>query len=96
MLKQWLKKDHIAIQMLLLASLLLPCLFCWLLGNLYVENIPLGVVDLDNSSFSRQIIRGLEDHPGFTVQYVEDPCLPAVKILLYCQALWFHCQGVVA
>ena len=51
MLKQWLKKDHIAIQMLLLASLLLPCLFCWLLGNLYVENIPLGVVDLDNSSF---------------------------------------------
>ena len=72
MLKQWLKKDHIAIQMLLLASLLLPCLFCWLLGNLYVENIPLGVVDLDNSSFSRQIIRGLEDHPGFTVQYVED------------------------
>ncbi len=72
MLKQWLKQDHLALQMLVLASLVLPCLFCWLLGNLYVEHIPFGVVDLDNSAFSRQIIRGLEDHPGLEVRFVED------------------------
>ena len=72
MLKQWLKQDRTALQMLLLASLALPCLFCWMLGNLYVEQIPFGVVDLDNSSLSRQIIRGLEDHPGLEVYPVED------------------------
>lgn len=72
MLKQWLKQDRPALQMLLLASLVLPCLFCWMLGNLYVEHIPFGVVDLDNSSLSRQIIRGLEDHPGLEVYVVED------------------------
>lgn len=72
MLKQWLKQDRTALQMLLLASLALPCLFCWMLGNLYVEHIPFGVVDLDHSSFSRQIIRGLEDHPGLEVYFVED------------------------
>lgn len=72
MLKQWLKQDRTALQMLLLASLVLPCLFCWMLGNLYVEDIPFGVVDQDNSAFSRQIIRGLQDHPGFDVYFVED------------------------
>lgn len=57
---------------MLLFALFLPCLFCWMLGNLYVENVPFGLVDLDNSSLSRQITKGLEDHPGLEVVFVEN------------------------
>lgn len=72
MLIKWLKKDVIAIAVLVVMPLILPCLFGWLLGNLYVEQIPFGVVDLDNSALSRQIIRGMEDHPGLDVVFVEN------------------------
>ena len=72
MLIKWLKKDVIAIAVLVVMPLILPCLFSWLLGNLYVEQIPFGVVDLDNSALSRQIIRGMEDHPGLDVVFVEN------------------------
>ena len=72
MIGRWLKKDLHAMPTTLLFCLLLPCLFCWFLGNLYVENIPFGVVDLDNSALSRQIVRGLEDHPGLAVSKVTD------------------------
>ena len=72
MLIKWLKKDVIAIAVLVVMPLILPCLFSWLLGNLYVEQIPFGVVDLDNSALSRQIIRGMEDHPGLDIVFVEN------------------------
>lgn len=72
MLGQWLKKDLKTLPVMLLLALFLPCLFCWMLGGLYVENIPFGLVDLDNSSLSRQITQGLEDHPGLNVVFVEN------------------------
>jgi len=72
MLKQWLKKDLIFLPTMLVLLLIVPCLFCWILGGLYVEDIPFGVVDLDNSALSRQIVKGLEDHPGLDVQFMED------------------------
>lgn len=72
MILSWLKKDFKLLPVLVLACTLLPCLFCWLLGNLYAENVPFGVVDLDNSALSRQIVHGLQDHPGLEVTFVAD------------------------
>ena len=72
MIFRWIKKDVTSLPLLVLACLLLPCLFCWLLGNLYVENIPFGVVDLDHSALSQQIVHGLQDHPGLDVTFVDN------------------------
>ncbi len=44
-------------------------LFCWLFSRVFVEQIPFGVLDMDNSSTSRNIVRQFEDHPGFKVNY---------------------------
>lgn len=44
-------------------------LFCFVFSKVFVEQIPFGVLDLDNSSTSRTIVRQFEDHPGFKVVY---------------------------
>jgi len=38
-------------------------------GNIFVENIPFGIADLDNSSFSRGIVRQFTIHPGLRIAY---------------------------
>ncbi len=45
------------------------CLFCVVFSKVFVEQIPFGVLDLDNSSTSRTVIRQFEDHPGFKIVY---------------------------
>lgn len=41
-------------------------------SKVFVENIPFGVVDLDNSSLSRSIVQQLKNHPGLKVNYYTD------------------------
>lgn len=41
-------------------------------SKVFVENIPFGVVDRDNSSLSRNIVQQLKNHPGLKVNYYTD------------------------
>lgn len=58
---------------LLVRMVLLPVGLLVILGFLfsktYVENIPFGVVDADNSSVSRTIVRQFRLHPGFKIDH---------------------------
>lgn len=46
-----------------------PLLLCWLFSQVFVENIPFGIANLDNSMFSRQVVQSFENHPGLDVVY---------------------------
>lgn len=45
---------------------------CFVYSKIYVENIPFGVTDLDNSNLSRTIVQQLKNHPGLKVNYYTD------------------------
>lgn len=45
---------------------------CFVYSKIYVENIPFGVVDLDNSTVSRTFVQQLKNHPGLKVDYYSD------------------------
>lgn len=62
-----LKKDKSALGMLLLVPILVPFMMHFVYGQIYVEDIPFAVVDMDNSSLSRSIVQGLGNHPGLDV-----------------------------
>ncbi len=62
-----LKKDKAALGMLLLVPIIVPFFLHFVYGNIFVEDIPFAVVDLDNSSLSRNITQGLISHPGLDV-----------------------------
>jgi len=57
---------------LLVRMVVLPVALLVVMGFLfsrtYVEHIPFGVVDRDNSSLSRTVVRQFKLHPGFAVQ----------------------------
>ena len=44
----------------------------YIFSNIYIENIKFGIVNLDDSSLSRSIVQGLENHPGLNVCYYAD------------------------
>lgn len=68
LLKQ--EKSHI------ISLFIMPIMAALLLGlcagNPFVENIPFGVVDNDNSTLSRTIVKQLKIHPGLNVNYYAD------------------------
>ncbi|MEG6615127.1 ABC transporter permease [Peptococcaceae bacterium 1198_IL3148] len=59
-------------RILLLMVFLVPLLYAVVLGAVYMTGIisavPLGIVDLDRSSFSREIVSAFENSPHFAVQ----------------------------
>lgn len=54
---------------LVIVPIFFTFLFSLVFSKVFVEQIPFGVLDLDNSSTSRTIVRQFEDHPGFKVTY---------------------------
>ena len=52
----------------LITLLLLSCVW----SHVYVENIPFGIVDLDNSSLSRTVIEQLSNCPSLKVDHFFD------------------------
>ncbi|AKN33478.1 multidrug ABC transporter permease [Clostridium carboxidivorans P7] len=54
---------------LVLLPIFFTLIFSLVFSKVFVEQIPFGVLDLDNSSTSRTIVRQFEDHPGFKVTY---------------------------
>nr|WP_315024209.1 ABC transporter permease [uncultured Aminipila sp.] len=71
MLKNLLKKDIKIFMFLLILPIIVPTALCSIFGNIYVQDIPMGIVDNDNSFLSRKISTGFETHPGFQVYYVD-------------------------
>ena len=60
-------------KLLLTVMILLPLLFCWIscetFSKGYSRNIPIGVIDNDNSGISRQMTRMLSACPSLSVDY---------------------------
>ncbi|NMM65067.1 ABC transporter permease [Clostridium sp. P21] len=71
--KQELVKVTVAkvknVAILVLLPIFFTWVFCLVFSKVFVEQIPFGVLDLDNSSTSQTIVRQFEDHPGFKVNY---------------------------
>ena len=60
-------------KLLLVVMLLLPLFFCWIscetFSKGYSRNIPVGVIDYDNSGISRQMTRMLSACPSLSIEY---------------------------
>lgn len=61
------KKDRSVLFTLLIVPIIVPFLLHAVYGGIYVNDIPFGVVDMDNTSLSRSIVQGLDNHPGLDV-----------------------------
>ncbi|BAH07004.1 ABC transporter permease [Clostridium kluyveri] len=57
------------IGIIIITPIFFTCLFCSVFSKVFVEQIPLGILDLDNSSTSRTITTQFQDHAGFKVDY---------------------------
>lgn len=68
-LMECIRKDNKMLVNLFMLPIIVPLILCYVFGGIYPENIPFGVADLDNSSLSRSIVQGLENHPGLDVSY---------------------------
>lgn len=64
-----LRKDKNVLTTLLIVPLIVPFFLHFVYGQIYVENIPFAIADMDNSSLSRSIAQGFENHPGLDVCY---------------------------
>ena len=60
-------------KLLLVVMLILPLFFCWIscetFSKGYSRNLPIGIMDNDNSSLSRQLTRMLQACPSLNVEY---------------------------
>lgn len=72
MFKSIIKKDRKALIQMLLVPIVAVLALSYLYSGIYVENINYGIVNLDDSSLSRNIVQGLEHHPGLNVCYYTD------------------------
>lgn len=70
MINCW-KQDKFVWNSFIIVPLAVILLFGYLFGGLYIEQIPIAVADLDQTSFSRKVTEAFGQHPGFQlVQYV--------------------------
>lgn len=69
---KFLKRDKNSI----LKSALIPIIsiigICFIFSKIYVQNIPFGIVDLNNSTLSQNIIQQLKNNPGLKISYYTD------------------------
>ncbi len=66
---QILRHDWKKLLVFLILPGMLPVIMCWFFSLVFVENIPFGVANLDDSALSRQIVQSFENHPGLDVVY---------------------------
>ena len=67
MLKLWLNKDKRMIGKLIVAPVIAVMFICIITSNIYVEDLPVAIANLDDSSLSRRIVAEFESHSGFAV-----------------------------
>ena len=64
-----LKEESSRLISVMIAPLFTLFLLSYVWSNVYVENIPFGIVDLDNSSLSRTVIEQLSNCPSLKVNH---------------------------
>jgi len=69
---RFITRDKKSIIALSLINIITVIFLCSIFSKIYVENIPFGIVDMDNSSLSRNIIQQLKNSPGLNVNYYAD------------------------
>jgi len=69
MLKYILKKDKKFLLMLFVIPIAVIPLLSYFFSSIYIENINYGIVNLDDSSLSRSIVQGFENHQGLNACY---------------------------
>lgn len=67
-----LKQESSLIIKFILSPIIGALLVGYVFSNPFIENIPFGVVDNDNSTLSRTIVEQLKMHPGLKVNYYSD------------------------
>lgn len=72
MFKQLLKKDGKKIPSMLISPIVGLLIVGFLCSKTYIDQIPLAILDMDNSSLSKTIISSFEKHPGFGELYFVD------------------------
>ncbi|MCE5220262.1 MAG: ABC transporter permease [Clostridium sp.] len=63
------KKSIISLSLLYISVIIFVA---YMFSKVYIENIPIGIVDMDNSSLSRTIIDQLRKSPGVNISYYTD------------------------
>jgi len=69
---RFIARDKKSIIALSLINIITVIFLCSIFSKVYVESIPFGIVDMDNSSLSRTIIQQLKNSPGLNVNYYAD------------------------
>jgi ABC-2 type transport system permease protein len=67
-----MRKDRKVLILLFLIPIVAVLGAGFIFSKIYIENIPFGIADLDNSSLSRTIVRQFKIHPGLKVDYYAD------------------------
>ena len=69
---RFIARDKKSIISLSLIHIITVVFVCSIFSKIYIENIPFGIVDMDNSSLSRTIIQQLKNSPGLNINYYAD------------------------
>ena len=69
---RFIARDKKSIVSLSLTHIITVVFVCSIFSKIYVENIPFGIVDMDNSSLSRTIIQQLKNSPGLNISFYAD------------------------
>ncbi|MHB8077239.1 ABC transporter permease [Desulfosporosinus fructosivorans] len=67
-----LRLDKKAIIALTLVPIIAGLAICFIFSKIYIEKIPFGIADMDNSSLSRAIVEQFNNHPGLNISYYTD------------------------
>lgn len=68
----FLRQDKKTIIVLILAPIIACLGICFVFSKIYIEEIPFGIVDMDNSSLSNAIVQQFNNHPGLSISYYTD------------------------
>lgn len=69
---RFIARDKKSIISLSLVHIIIVVFVCSVFSKIYIENIPFGIADMDNSSLSRTIIQQLKNSPGLNISYYAD------------------------
>jgi Predicted membrane protein len=67
-----LKEERSSLLKTIILTIVASLVFGYAMSNPYIDNIPFGVVDKDNSNLSRTVVQQLKINPGLNVNYYAD------------------------
>lgn len=69
---RFIARDKKSIISFSLVHIIIVVFVCSIFSEIYVENIPFGIVDMDNSSLSRTLIQQFKNSPGLNINFYAD------------------------